>query len=272
VIRDGRDSATYWEKRAQPYLQGGDEWRAVTVEAPPAVARRHMRFEERGVRVLERYLPHEGRVLDAGCGVGRWFPLTAPGRSLVGMDFSPPLLERARANPYRVEVIPGDVRSIPAPDASFQAAYTVKVLQCLSDADRQIAVAELLRVTKPGGALVLFEKTRGADGSSASDWLRWGEQAGGRVIEWHANDYALIDRAIARLATLRPRSLGGKGITPSGGPITGPSPVAEQRPGVYGMYMRLRTLALAASLPMESLAERALPRTWAQHGIFAFTK
>lgn len=272
MIRDGRDSAAYWEKRARPYLDGADAWRAVTVEAPAGIARRHMRFEERGVRALERHLPREGRVLDAGCGIGRWFQLIAPGRSLVGMDFSPPLLETARANPQGVEVMLGDVRSIPAPDASFDGAYTVKVLQCLSEPERRTAVAELLRITAPGGVVVLFEKTRGADGSPARDWLLWGEQAGARVVAWQANGYALLDRAIATLVALRPGSRGGQGLASSPSPTTGRSALAEQRPRLYAAYMRLRTLALGASLPLEPFAERVLPRSWAEHGIFVFTK
>ena len=272
MILDGRDSASYWEARAQPYLGGREEWRAVTVEAPPAVARRHMRFEERGVRVLERHLPRAGRVLDAGCGVGRWFPLTAPGRRLTGMDFSPPLLERARATGRGVEVLLGDVREIPAPNAAFDAAYTVKVLQCLKTEERHLAVAELFRVTARGGVVVLFEKTRGGDGSPAREWLRWAEQAGGRLVEWHANGFALLDRAIASLLALARKSTRPHAPRSSVGVAEGQISLAERRPRVHAAYMGIHALALGASFAAEPIAERVLPRSWAEHGIFVFTK
>jgi ubiquinone/menaquinone biosynthesis C-methylase UbiE len=273
VISDGRDSPTYWETRARPYLGGAEEWRAVTAEGPATVARQYMRFEERGVRLLERRLPHGGHVLDAGCGVGRWFWLTASSRSLIGMDFSAPLLERAAAaaNDQGVDLILGDVRDIPARDASFEAAYTVKVLQCLKRADRPTAVAELFRVTAPGGVVVLFEKTRGADGSAPSEWLSWSMQAGGRLVEWHGNGYTLVDRAVAWLVAFR-RNAPGSGTSRSTPQDVGRNLLAEKRPGLYAAYTRARVFSLGASLRLEPLAERALPRTWADHGIFVFTK
>lgn len=270
MIPDDRDSPAYWENRARPYLGGAEEWRAVTVEGSAAVARQHMRFEERGVRILERHLPLGGRVLDAGCGVGRWFWLTARGRSITGMDFSTPLLERAAVNDYGVEVILGDVRDIPAEDASFEAAYTVKVLQCLKYEERPIAVAELFRVTAPGGMVVLFEKTRGADGSAASEWLRWSVQAGGRLVTWYANGYALIDRAVGWPVALRPNAP--RSDTSPSSPHFARSRLAQKRPRLHAAYMRIRALSLGASAHLEPLAERVLPRTWADHGIFVFTK
>jgi SAM-dependent methyltransferase len=261
VITDERDSPRYWEARAQPYLETADEWRAVSVEG--AVARPHVRFEARGVLEVERCLPRGGRVLDAGCGVGRWFARTSPGRSLVGMDFTPSLVERARAVGKGVEVFVGDVRDIPADSSSFDAAYTVKVIQCLRETDRPRAVAELLRVTRPGGVVVLFEKTRGADGSRPAAWRAWGEQAGGRLVAWHPNGFAVLLRPLgwlARLSRRLRRSTDADAAAPA------------RRSGRRAAYVRAQALALRASLPLESLAERVLPRQWAEHGIFVFRK
>jgi SAM-dependent methyltransferase len=272
VIHDGRDSPAYWETRAQPYLGGEEEWRAVSIEGSPAIAKWHRLFEERGVRILEHHLPREGRVLDAGCGVGRWFKLIAPGRSLTGMDFSQALLERAAANDHGVDVILGDVRDIPVESESFDAAFTVKVLQCLKREERPEAVAELFRVTAPGGTVVLFEKTRGADGSASSDWLRWGQLADARLVVWYPNGYALLDRAVAALVALIQRCVGDDEAAPSTHAAVGRSGLAQRRPGVYSAYMRTRALALAASFPVELLAERLFPRTWADHAIFVFRR
>jgi SAM-dependent methyltransferase len=221
---------------------------------------------------LEHHLPREGRVLDAGCGVGRWFKLIAPGRSVTGMDFSAALLERAAANDQGVDVILGDVRDIPLEDASVAAAFTVKVLQCLQHGERSKAVAELLRVTARGGVVILFEKTRGRDGSAASEWLRWGQQAGARLVTWHPNGYTLFDRAIAALVGLRHRQAGDDEPAPSAHGPVGRRGLAERRPGLHSTYTRSRALALAASFPFEPLAERVLPPTWADHAILVFRR
>jgi SAM-dependent methyltransferase len=259
VITDERDSPAYWETRARPYLGTDDEWRAVLVQG--IVARPHLRFEKRGMVVVERHIPRGGHVLDAGCGVGRWFAITAPGRSLSGMDFAPSLLERARANAEGVDVFLGDVRKIPADSASFDAAYTAKVLQCLPEHERPTAVAELLRVTRPGGVVVLFEKTRGADGSRPAAWRAWGEQAGARLAAWHPNGYVLLQRPLGWLARhVRP----GRGAGSAG-------PVPEES-RLRLAYLRLQVVALRASLPLEPLAERVFPPGWAEHGIFVFEK
>jgi SAM-dependent methyltransferase len=259
VITDERDSPTYWETRARPYLGTDEEWRAVVVQG--MVARPHMRFERRGMVLVERYLPRTGRVLDAGCGIGRWFPITAPGRSLSGMDFAPSLLERAQTNREGVDVFPGDVRNIPAASSSFDAAYTVKVLQCLREHERARAVAELLRVTKPGGVVVLFEKTRGADGSRPVAWREWGEQAGGKLIAWHPNGFVLLQRPLSWLVSLSRR-----------GSVARSSAPVAQSSRLRMAYVRLQVLALRASLPLEPLAERVVPPDWAEHGIFVFKK
>jgi ubiquinone/menaquinone biosynthesis C-methylase UbiE len=56
-----------------------------------------------------------------------------------------------------VNVVPrrGDARSLPYPDASFDAAYLVAVLGEIPDQDA--ALRELARVLRPGGRLVVGE-------------------------------------------------------------------------------------------------------------------
>ncbi len=102
--------------------------------------------------------PAELVALDAGCGIGLTDSHLA-GRfaTLIGTDVSPGVLETAaRANPgVRYELAERD--RLPFPDGKFDLAFAVCVVQVLPPAERPRFVAELARVTRHGGLVVVFE-------------------------------------------------------------------------------------------------------------------
>jgi SAM-dependent methyltransferase len=101
------------------------------------------------------------RLLDAGCGVGEvareLAAAVAPGGSVVAVDASAPIVAAAEAghdgSAVRYEV--ADVLALPFADGEFDAVRTERVLQHVSDPDA--AVAELTRVTRPGGRVCLVD-------------------------------------------------------------------------------------------------------------------
>lgn len=99
-------------------------------------------------------LPTAGRLLDAGGGTGR---VTTQLRDLAGelvlLDQSLPMLRQARAK--GLITLRGDVARLPFPDASFDRVVVVDALHHFADA--RAAVADLLRVLRPGGRLVIEE-------------------------------------------------------------------------------------------------------------------
>lgn len=110
--------------------------------------------------IAEMALPSGGLVLDAGCGTGRAFPLLrdavgAAGR-VVGVDVTPEMIRSARDR-GRAEVGPlliADVGRLPLRDG---VADGVLASGLISHVPRPAAVlAELARVTRPGGRLALF--------------------------------------------------------------------------------------------------------------------
>jgi len=111
--------------------------------------------------MLAELEPPYGRVLDVGCGTGVLTrPLAeVPGVSeVVGVDIAPSLLERARelaADLSAISFEEGDARSLPFEDGAFDAAVFDSTLSHVPGPER--ALAEALRVIRPGGVLAIFD-------------------------------------------------------------------------------------------------------------------
>jgi ubiquinone/menaquinone biosynthesis C-methylase UbiE len=111
----------------------------------------HRLIDELEMEMVRRY--GEGRdVLEAGCGTGLLLRETAGfARSAVGLDLSRGMLSSARQRGLRV--VQGSLTDVPLPTASVDLVYSMKVLAHVPPI-RQ-AVAELSRVVRPGGHLLL---------------------------------------------------------------------------------------------------------------------
>ena len=98
------------------------------------------------------------RVLDACCGTGdlTLADVRAGGR-VVGLDFSEPMLVRARRKSAEVEWLRGDLLELPFEDASFDAATVGFGVRNVADLER--ALRELRRVLRPGARLGILEIT-----------------------------------------------------------------------------------------------------------------
>lgn len=92
------------------------------------------------------------KVLEAGCGTGLIMSRLRPHvASVTGVDLSARMLEQAARR--GLAVVQGSVTALPFPDGAFDAVCSFKVLAHVAEIER--ALAELSRVTRPGGHLVL---------------------------------------------------------------------------------------------------------------------
>lgn len=93
-----------------------------------------------------------GRILEAGCGTGLILSRLARGaQEAYGVDLSAGMLSHARKR--GLKVVQGSLTAIPFRDNYFDAVVSFKVLAHIPDI--RGAVAEMARVTRPGGHLVL---------------------------------------------------------------------------------------------------------------------
>jgi demethylmenaquinone methyltransferase / 2-methoxy-6-polyprenyl-1,4-benzoquinol methylase len=124
------------------------------------------------------------RVLDVCTGTGDValaFARKVPGAAVVGLDFSSVMLEKSRAKigaaglSDRVSVKEGDALNLPFADGAFDIVCNSFGLRTLEDRPR--AVAEMARVTAPGGRVLALE------------FLPPPNTLFGRVYAWHLKSF-----------------------------------------------------------------------------------
>jgi 2-polyprenyl-3-methyl-5-hydroxy-6-metoxy-1,4-benzoquinol methylase len=157
-------SSIYWEQRARRFADRGAGLAAVCSYGMPEFYNRAIQFSQR--LALRRWLRVQPgtRVLDVGCGVGRWSrPLAARGAMVSGVDLSPTMIRIARQRALaegiadRCQFIAGDLAQLQLAQ-QFDLVLGVTVLQHILDPPRlRDAIENLAAALKPGGQMVLLE-------------------------------------------------------------------------------------------------------------------
>lgn len=192
-------------------------------------------------RMLWELMPPLGvTLLDAGCGTGGHSVRVAmAGWRTFGVDVSHVALLKARRRALdagvagRTTFEHADLLHLPFADASFDAVFSWDVIAHIPDASR--ALAELVRVTAPGGRIALQVTNRrpweGAVGTAARLWLNrrshgserrhfgtgnWRRTPVGRLYHWRLDvgnviremedrGCRCVHRSAVELAAPRPR-------------------------------------------------------------------
>jgi SAM-dependent methyltransferase len=109
-------------------------------------------------------------VLDVGCGEGRFCRMLAKrGANVTGVDPTAALLEAARAADPGGNYVEGIAERLPFDDGSFDLVVSYVSLIDFADLDR--AIAEVARVARPSGSIVIANLNSFATAANAG-WLK----------------------------------------------------------------------------------------------------
>ncbi|HEY7387519.1 MAG TPA: class I SAM-dependent methyltransferase [Bryobacteraceae bacterium] len=112
------------------------------------------------------------RVADVGCGKGRFARIVKdrhPSASVVALDLAEAMLTRV---PKGIERVAGSMTALPLATGSFDAAYATESLE--HAVDIPAAIAELARIVRRGGRIVVIDKNAEAWGRlETPEWERW---------------------------------------------------------------------------------------------------
>ena len=128
------------------YTKADGKKRGVDYEATAAEAAQAADIKGQVSRFIKKYQLQDARVLDIGSGRGYLQDMVA---NYTGLDLSPTVAPK-----YHKPFVVGSATEMPFPNDSFDAAWTVWVVEHIPEPEK--AFAEMRRVIKPGGHLLLI--------------------------------------------------------------------------------------------------------------------
>ena len=252
--------SAYWEDRAQRFAAEGAGLAAVCAYGMPEFYNRAIQLEQR--LALRPWLDVKPgtRVLDVGCGVGRWSRLlAAKGARVTGVDLSPTMIAQAKLRAaeegvadrcqFRVQDLSGlDVGE------QFDVVLGVTVLQHILEPELlRAAVRRMTAHLAPGGRMILLEAA--PTGSV--------QRCDSTVFRARQRDDYL---ELFGQCDLQLRALTGVDPAPS---RTRLLPYLRRLP--RRISMGLLVLSTALSLPVDALfGRRAINQSW--HAVFVLEK
>ncbi len=254
------EPAVYWEDRARRFAADGAGLAAVCSYGMP-------RFYNALIDVCQRLalapwldLPSGARVLDVGCGVGRWSRrLAERGAEVTGIDLSPTMIREARRRAFaaglagRCRFLVRDAARLDLPQR-FDLILSVTVHQHILDPDAlRRSLEGLVRHLARGGRIVMLE--------AAPDRLR--RECDSTVFRARCRSEYL---ALFAACGLRLRALSGVDPAPF---KTWLLPHLPRLPPSVRLWVL--ALATALSAPVDALlGRRAVARSW--HAVFVLER
>jgi SAM-dependent methyltransferase len=150
-------------------------------------------------------------ILDCGAGTGRNLDWLSDYGRATGIELTPTALDVARA--HRRPVVQATVRALPIADQTMDLVTSFDVLYCLDDETEARAIAEMRRVLKPGGLVLVnvaaLDMLRGAHSSLTHEVRRYTRQ--GLSVRLARGGFR-IERMTFTNATLFPVALVKRGL------------------------------------------------------------
>lgn len=122
------------------------------------IAQKHDQFQKVRQQTYALLGPTEGKEIDAGCGLGTAVnELTDLGFDVLGLDYSPIMVENARKRYPDLHFCTGNVELLPFDEQSMDFYRAERVFVHLSFDQTARALKEAFRTLRPGGIIVLVE-------------------------------------------------------------------------------------------------------------------
>ncbi|HLK70539.1 MAG TPA: class I SAM-dependent methyltransferase [Steroidobacteraceae bacterium] len=161
---NAQGAGVYWEGRARRFAMQGEGLAAVCSYGMPEFYNRMIQWTQR--RALSPWLSVApgARVLDIGCGVGRWSRwLAARGADVTGIDVSPTMIAEAQRRAHqaglsaRCQFAVQDLAQLDA-GGPYELVLAVTVLQHVLDEQRlRAGLARMVHHLAPRGRMLLLE-------------------------------------------------------------------------------------------------------------------
>ena len=281
MVYKGKD---FWERTAEKFGKSG--YRAV-VGAPTSLGLVNWYADFLQKTALKSILNNckGARVLDVGCGVGRWSSrLSETGADVVGIDISDNMIKEAGRRPGaqdgEAKFLVSIAAKLPFGDSVFDRVFSITVLQhIVDDEEWRRSILELIRVTKSGGKIVILEisppERRATDLDfptafrSTDEWLAaFTERSEAKLEQIEGVDLSIFNRPLdIILQKTKGRILSS---TEYSRQLSNETMSIKFRALKMTWYILLN-MAILLSLPLDLMLRNRLPK-YCLHKLFIFRK
>ena len=227
------------------------------------------------LRALARaQVPIGARFLDVGCGTGRWIRRYEDlGFTPFGVDATFGMLRIAREHQTVAPLTAGQANSLPFASEVFDCVSDVTVVQHIPYELQTGALAELVRVLRPGGRILLLELVRGDDSHvfprPPNDWISEVESCGARLVESFGVEYLFLDRLFVKCVQAASKRTNDFVVSVQSDTAKSDK---KDNPLARVVYWGLRRMTVCLSALAEPIFAKICPASMATHAIFVFIK
>lgn len=153
----------HWNERARQYGRSYGGYKAICSYGAPYFYNKYIDLIQKKAfyRMFRSQSADRKKILDVGCGVGRWcLILRQLGAEVTGTDISVEMINVARLSTPETNItfLNSSIAQLDLPSHSFDYITSVTVLQHITDENEFVrSVVNMVRLLKPGGRIHLLE-------------------------------------------------------------------------------------------------------------------
>ncbi len=149
------------------------QWRVRSfIDRKASIFPSEVKAEDGRLQALVKYIGSGDKVLEVGCGKGRFLKAIQekfPQNKCTGADISATLMAYVPQGVHRIE---GPMEALNITDNAFDVSFSVEAVE--HSTNIEAAVNEMIRVTRPGGWVMIIDKERSQWGRLVCpSWERW---------------------------------------------------------------------------------------------------